>query len=334
MVINETHGIFGMGGRAAPRNILIIAALLFVVGVTASASSMGVGAASADSNLSCLDKNDNNVVDIPELFDVIDAYFEGTVGDDLGCVDGNGNGIVDIGELFDVIDVYFDRTPIEPAASSFGPGTLRVGEDIAPGVYAGRAGTGILDSCYWARLKGASGELDDIIANDNARGQFYVEVLETDAYFKVNCEVTSLADWPVPSPRLTSLDPGMYIVGRDIDAGTYRGEAGEGILESCYWARLSGVTGTLDDILANDNANGQFFVEVDTTDYALNTRCGLHLTDEEQEEEVDALAMYDDNGDGRITCAEARRHGIAPVYRGDPAYPYMDDADGDGVVCE
>ena len=47
-----------------------------------------------------------------------------------------------------------------------------------------------------------------------------------------------------------------------------------------------------------------------------------------------ALELYDDNGNGRITCAEARRHGIAPVSRGHPAYPHMDDRDGDGVVCE
>ena len=50
--------------------------------------------------------------------------------------------------------------------------------------------------------------------------------------------------------------------------------------------------------------------------------------------EVDALALWDDNGNGRITCAEARAHGIAPVHRGHPAYQYMRDADGDGVVCE
>ena len=48
----------------------------------------------------------------------------------------------------------------------------------------------------------------------------------------------------------------------------------------------------------------------------------------------DALARYDDNGNGRITCAEARRHGIAPVPRGHPAYRFMRDGDGDGVVCE
>ena len=51
-------------------------------------------------------------------------------------------------------------------------------------------------------------------------------------------------------------------------------------------------------------------------------------------ERPQALILYDDNGDGRITCAEARAHGIAPVRRGHIAYPFMDDRDNDGVVCE
>ena len=48
----------------------------------------------------------------------------------------------------------------------------------------------------------------------------------------------------------------------------------------------------------------------------------------------DVLARYDDNQNGRITCKEARRHGLAPVHRSHPAYRYMHDGDGDGVVCE
>ena len=47
-----------------------------------------------------------------------------------------------------------------------------------------------------------------------------------------------------------------------------------------------------------------------------------------------ALRAYDDNRNGRISCREARRHGIAPVARGHPAYAHMRDGDGDGVVCE
>lgn len=49
---------------------------------------------------------------------------------------------------------------------------------------------------------------------------------------------------------------------------------------------------------------------------------------------TNALAVYDSNVNGRITCKEAREHGIAPVSRTHPAYRYMQDRDGDGIVCE
>ena len=49
-------------------------------------------------------------------------------------------------------------------------------------------------------------------------------------------------------------------------------------------------------------------------------------------EQAGALALYDD--DGRVTCGEARNHGIAPVESGHPAYEHMDNRDGDGTVCE
>ncbi len=50
------------------------------------------------------------------------------------------------------------------------------------------------------------------------------------------------------------------------------------------------------------------------------------------------IAAWDDNRNGRVSYAEARAHGIAPVTRDHPAYPFMrdgdGDGDGDGVVCE
>ena len=47
-----------------------------------------------------------------------------------------------------------------------------------------------------------------------------------------------------------------------------------------------------------------------------------------------ALQRWDDDGNGQITCAEARRHAIAPVPRSHPAYAFMRDGDADGMVCE
>ena len=48
----------------------------------------------------------------------------------------------------------------------------------------------------------------------------------------------------------------------------------------------------------------------------------------------EALARWADHGTGRMTCADARRHGTAPVRRDHPADPHMRDADNDGIVCE
>ena len=154
-----------------------------------------------------------------------------------------------------------------------------MGRDIAAGIYAGDPGTEIGDSCYWERLSGASGEFDDIIANDSARGQFYVEVKSTDSYFTVRCEVTPIADWPTPSQPLTTLEPGMYLVDRDISPGTYSGQAGDDTLDACYWERLSGVSGVFSEIIDNDNATGTYSVVVEASDFAMVTRCSLSLVE-------------------------------------------------------
>ena len=42
----------------------------------------------------------------------------------------------------------------------------------------------------------------------------------------------------------------------------------------------------------------------------------------------EAITVWDDNRNGRVSCAEARAHGIAPVTRDHPAYPFMRDGDG------
>jgi hypothetical protein len=60
----------------------------------------------------------------------------------------------------------------------------------------------------------------------------------------------------------------------------------------------------------------------------------LPATKSEPRSSNDPLALYDDNGNGRITCDEARSHRITPVSANHPAYKYMYDRDSDGIVCE
>jgi hypothetical protein len=122
-----------------------------------------------------------------------------------------------------------------------------VGVDIPAGTYRTRINS---DGCYWERLKGLSGTLDDIIANSFANYTQVVTIQPTDLAFKTDTDCgtwTSDLSAITASPTSPFAD-GVYIVGTDLAPGLWRAPGGSG----CYWARLSGFSGELDDISAND----------------------------------------------------------------------------------
>jgi hypothetical protein len=43
--------------------------------------------------------------------------------------------------------------------------------------------------------------------------------------------------------RYHAVGPGTLAVGVDLQPGTYRAEAGTGVVHMCYWARLSNLAG-------------------------------------------------------------------------------------------
>ncbi|MCX5409304.1 hypothetical protein OHA37_36300 [Streptomyces sp. NBC_00335] len=73
-----------------------------------------------------------------------------------------------------------------PAGEIPGDGTYVVGKDIRPGTYrtAGAEEDDAFPNCYWARLSGTSGELKEIIANDNSEGPTTVTISAADKAFK------------------------------------------------------------------------------------------------------------------------------------------------------
>lgn len=78
----------------------------------------------------------------------------------------------------------------EAEAAGIGPGVHVVGTDIAAGTYrtAGPSDSAI-PNCYWARLSGLSGELDEIITNGLPQGPATVQIQESDAAFETSgCE--------------------------------------------------------------------------------------------------------------------------------------------------
>lgn len=74
-----------------------------------------------------------------------------------------------------------DLSPITASPNDpFGAGEFLVGKDIAPGTWRAPGS----DSCYWQRLRGFSGNLSDIIANDNVNGSAVVQIGTGDKGFQ------------------------------------------------------------------------------------------------------------------------------------------------------
>jgi hypothetical protein len=127
-------------------------------------------------------------------------------------------------------------------ARTFGDGTHRVGKDISAGTYRAPRVGGF--GCYWARLKGFSGNFNAIIANGNESAPALVTIKPTDRGFETNGCGTWTSDLRRITKSRTRFGAGTYLVGVDIAPGTYVTKAGS----SCYWARLRGFTGDFNAI--------------------------------------------------------------------------------------
>lgn len=68
-----------------------------------------------------------------------------------------------------------------------------------------------------------------------------------------------------PSAPKAGIRDGINLVGTDVQPGTFRSDKAD-----CYWARLSGTSGSFDDIIAN--SIGATVVTVSPSDVALESR--------------------------------------------------------------
>lgn len=150
------------------------------------------------------------------------------------------------------------------------PGTYEVGKEIAPGIYRGVASENLI--CKWARLRSLEEDPDNISAMGiYDEGQFYVEILESDKAFTTECPLVSIENVQPRDPLLTSLTPGVYLVGLDIGPGRYQGDPGEDLF--CFWQRLRNLVGDDESTTEWGLPGEKFVVEVDPTDYAVEFHC-------------------------------------------------------------
>ena len=82
---------------------------------------------------------------------------------------------------------------------------------------------------------------------------------------------------PPPPPAPVRFGDGTYRIGTDVPAGTYRTRSPA---EGCYWERLSGFSGELSDVKANEFSNDVQIVTIDPSDAGFRTDgCGTWTND-------------------------------------------------------
>jgi hypothetical protein len=180
----------------------------------------------------------------------------------------------------EIVPVAVDVAPTPPPLTNvpqeaitsqkpqFGDGMYIVGSDIQPGTYRTRTGS---QGCYYSRLRGFGGTLGEIIANENTNYPAVVTITATDAGFQSSRCGTWTQDLSQITSSIATFDDGAYIVGIDLQPGTYRSSGNVG----CYYARLRGFGGNLREIISNENIDTPAIVTIAATDAGFqSSRCG------------------------------------------------------------
>lgn len=149
------------------------------------------------------------------------------------------------------------------SSAEISAGTYVVGSEIEPGFYR--------SSRYWSRLDANQ----DIIDNDLVWGDGWtlVEIKSSDKYIEFSGVAYALEDMPVLDPIAEGFTEGSYLVGVDIQPGTYRINA-EGD-SMAYGSRLACDR----DILDNDLNSGSVILTVKSSDCMFEFRGILEKLD-------------------------------------------------------
>ena len=163
-------------------------------------------------------------------------------------------------------------TAVVEQSKQFNNGIHLVPGDIEPGLYFSKENS---FRCYWARLAGFSGGLEDIISNGFTSSPEFVRIKDTDRGFESGgCGIwlEAFADESFPVDKNPWGD-GAFRVGLEIDPGTYRSLGTD--QGGCYWERLNDFTGEFSSIIANGFSDNRVIVTLKNTDVGFRSNdCG------------------------------------------------------------
>ena len=149
------------------------------------------------------------------------------------------------------------RPPAEPQ-DEFGAGTVIAGLDVRPGLYVS-ANVGTDRSCFWVKLPGLAGwpagyDIQNMPHSYEPQ-RAIVELSDTDLMFDSSgCSTWRRVDSIDEIERWAGADlsdgvpPGLWLVGREIEPGTYAAEQDLAGVAECQWRRLAGFSGADADV--------------------------------------------------------------------------------------
>jgi Ca2+-binding RTX toxin-like protein len=194
--------------------------------------------------------------------------LDGGVGDDI--LEGNAGWDLHDGKSgADQCLTAELRVRCESGIRTFGGGIWLVTEEVPAGYYRNTTSS---SGCYWARLSGFIGELDDIISNEFTFDRDIVEVTGSEK----GLESSSCGTWtndldPRKAPG-AKMGGGAYLVNYEVKPGLWRNSNSS---DGCYWERTTGFTNGLVQITANNFAYNVQTVRVYPSDFGFTSSgCG------------------------------------------------------------
>ena len=159
-------------------------------------------------------------------------------------------------------------SPAVSAPIAFGDGIFQVPGQVKPGTYRTIAP---MHGCLWERLSGFTGAEDEVLASSYSNFPVVVTVRSTDKGFESLGCGSWTADLSAVKNGGTSFADGVYIVGTDIQPGTYHNDGSP----TCFYERLSGFSGDKTDVLATGYPEHAADITIAKTDKGFKTKgCG------------------------------------------------------------
>ena len=193
----------------------------------------------------------------------------GEDGDQATTSDPDATEVVASGDVGDETE-----EEIDDSAPKYGNGTYLVGDDIESGLYKVVLTDTFTNMGYIERSKDVSMDFDSILANIVLTGDGYVAIKDSDVAVKLQgVEISGPIDLDNLEPEMKEeVAGGIYLVGYDIRPGRYKVEVTDEITEMGYVERAKNVSMGMDDIIANEIIQGQGYVDIKDSDFAIRVQ--------------------------------------------------------------